>query len=78
MKKYSLVMQFILLILLICFLISSFITNNYSYTYIIMGLLLLVMSYNNKVFYKRKYMTFIYLIVGIYVIGLGVFNAIGN
>ena len=78
MKKYSLIMQFIGIIVLIISVITSIIIKNYSFSYIIMGILLLIISYNNKVFYKRKHMTLIYLLVGIYAICMGVFYVIGR
>ncbi len=78
MKKVSLIIQFFGMILLVISLIVSFITKVYFYTYIIMGLLLLVIGYNNKHFYKRKYMTALYIIFGIFMIGWGIYNAIGH
>lgn len=78
MKKIdvSLKIEFVLLISLIISLISSFITKIYSYTEIIMGITLLVMSYNNQKYFKKKYMTYIYLIFGVVVIVATLFSLI--
>lgn len=35
----------------------------------ILALIMLIMAYNNKIFYKRKYMTYIYLIISVILIG---------
>ncbi|MBR3198627.1 MAG: hypothetical protein IKG27_01280 [Bacilli bacterium] len=78
MKKYSLIIQFIGMIVLLISLIASLITKVYFYTHIIMGLLLLIIGYNNKYFYKRKYMTVVYILTGILMIGWGVYSVIGH
>ena len=69
MKKIMFNLQFILsVILLITVVISLFVKNIENIWISIMGLLLLVLSYNNYTIYKRKYMTPIYLIFGIIVL----------
>lgn len=70
MKKIdiSLKIEFILLIIITISLISSFITKNYSYSKIIMGIILLVMAYNNHKHFKRKYLTALYTVFGTLVI----------
>ena len=69
MKKFGISLQFILAILLLIVLITGIFVKNLENIWIsIMGLLLLVLSYNNHTIYKRKYMTPIYLIFGIIVL----------
>ena len=69
MKKFMFNLQFILAILLLIVLITGLFVKNLENIWIsIMGLLLLVLSYNNHTTFKRKYMTPIYLIFGIIVL----------
>ncbi len=76
MKKIetSLKIEFILFIILIISLISSFFTKIYTYTEIIMGIVLLIMSYNNQKHFKKKYLTYIYLFFGLLVIGTSIYS----
>lgn len=72
-KRISLYIQLFLIVCLVgagiaCF----FVDNTQVMTLIIYGilaLLMLIMAYNNKVFYKRKYMTYIYLVLSVILIG---------
>ena len=69
MKKIMFNLQFILSVILLVVVITSIFVKNIENIWIsIMGLLLLVLSYNNYTIYKRKYMTPIYLIFGIIVL----------
>ncbi len=72
-KRISLYIQIFLIICLIGALISSFFIKDKNIIelilYGILSLLMLIMAYNNKNFYKRKYMTYIYLIFSVILIG---------
>ena len=72
-KNISLYVQIFLLICLLGVLIASlFVKNKELITLILYGvlsLLMLIMAYNNKKFYKRKYMTYIYLAFSVILIG---------
>lgn len=69
MKKIMFNLQFILAILLLIVLITGIFVKNLENIWIsIMGILLLVLSYNNYTIFKRKYMTPVYLIFGIIVL----------
>lgn len=73
LKEYScdevgLLMQVVLIELLIIFAVINMITNVFVPAfYAILAMLMFTMAYNNKRIYKRKYMTSIYMIVGIFV-----------
>ena len=74
MKKLGLSLKIelgLLIILLISF-ISSIITKIFYHTEIIAGITLLLMSYNNHKYLRKKYMTVLYLIFGISTIIIGV------
>ncbi|MBR3897942.1 MAG: hypothetical protein IKJ43_01520 [Bacilli bacterium] len=76
MKSLALTLKielFLLIILIISF-ISSFITKIYSYTEIIAGVTLLLMSYNNQKYIKKKYMTPTYAIFGIITIAMAIYK----
>ena len=53
--------------------IAYFFTDKHDIIYMmaegILGLIMLLMAYNNKIFFKRKYMTYIYLVIGVILIG---------
>ncbi|MBR1718062.1 MAG: hypothetical protein IJ715_02185 [Bacilli bacterium] len=69
MKKIGIYLQFILSILLLIVLIAGLFVKGLDLIWIsIMGLLLLILSFNNHNIYKRKYATPIYLIFGIIVL----------
>lgn len=68
MKKngLSLFIQAILMgALLIFYIVSFFLPDLRIMLQYLMSAILIIMSYNNVHFYKRKYVTFLYLIVGV-------------
>ncbi len=80
MKKtdLSLKIEFVLFIVVVISFISSIFTKIYTYTELLMGIILLVMSYNNQKHFKRKYMTYIYLIFGLAVLSVSIFKMING
>lgn len=78
MKKLSisLKLEFTLMIVLAISSISSLFTKIYSYSEILMGILLLLMGYNNQKYIKRKHMTYVYYIFGMIVIVFTIYNLI--
>lgn len=72
-KNISLYVQIFLIICLLVALIASIFVKNTELMililYGILALLMLIMAYNNQKFYKRKYMTYIYLIFSVILIG---------
>lgn len=72
-KRISLYIQLFLIICLIGTLVAYFLMKNKDIItlvlYGVLSLLMLIMAYNNKNFYKRKYMTYIYLIISVILIG---------
>ena len=79
-KKISLYVQLFLIFCLIGTLIAYFLLKNKEIItlvlYGVLSLLMLIMAYNNKNFYKRKYMTYIYLIISVILIGSIVVNLV--
>ena len=73
LKEYScdevgLLAQIVLIELLIIFAVINLITSVFMPAfYAILAMLMFVMAYNNNKIYKRKYMTRVYIIVGIFV-----------
>ena len=73
LKEYSsnevgLLVQVVLIELLIIFSVINLITDVFMPAfYAILAMIMFTMAYNNKRIYKRKYMTSVYLIVGIFV-----------
>ena len=73
LKEYNcdevgLLVQVVLIELMIIFAIINMITNVFMPAfYAILAMLMFTMAYNNKKIYKRKYMTKVYLMVGIFV-----------
>ena len=73
LKEYScddvgLLVQVVLIELLIIFAVINMITTVFMPAfYAILSMLMFIMAYNNKKIYKRKYMTSVYTIVGIFV-----------
>jgi len=73
LKEYNcdevgLLVQVVLIELLLIFAIINMITNVFMPAfYAILAMLMFTMAYNNKKIYKRKYMTSVYMIVGIFV-----------
>ncbi len=69
MKKIMFYLQFIISVLLLIVLITGIFVKGLENLWLsLMGILLLVLSYNNYKVFKRKYMTPIYLIFGIIVL----------
>lgn len=73
LKEYSsdevgLLVQVVLIELLLIFAVINLITDVFMPAfYAILALLMFVMAYNNKKIYKKKYMTNIYIVVGLFV-----------
>lgn len=68
-KEVGLLVQIVLMEELIIFAILSMIVKEFlDPLYIILGMIMFTMAYNNKRIYKRKYMTSVYIIVGLFVI----------
>lgn len=68
-KDVSLLTQVVLTELLIIFGVIRIFTDIFMpIFYIIIALLMFNMAYNNTKFFKKKYMTFIYIIVGLYLV----------
>ena len=73
LKEYSsnevgLLVQVVLIELLLIFAIINLITDVFMPAfYAILAMIMFVMAYNNKNIYKRKYMTSVYVIVGIFI-----------
>ena len=73
LKEYScdevgLLVQVVLIELLLIFAVINMITNVFMPAfYAILAMLMFTMAYNNKRIYKRKNMTSVYIIVGIFV-----------
>lgn len=70
----SLVIEFILFIALIVSTIISIISKNYVILKLLIGVTLLIMSYNNQKYFKRKYLTYIDLIVGLLLIIVAIYE----
>lgn len=72
-KRISLYVQMFLLVCLLGTIIAIFFVDNAEIMnlilYGVLALLMLIMAYNNKHFYKRKYMTYIYLVLSVILIG---------
>ena len=68
-NEVSLLTQVILTELLIIFGIISIFTSIFMPVfYVIISLLMFNMAYNNVKFFKKKYMTIVYIIIGLYVL----------
>ena len=73
LKEYSsdevgLLAQVVLIELLIIFAVINTLTDVFMPAfYAILAMLMFTMAYNNKRIYKRKYMTSVYLITGIFI-----------
>ena len=73
LKEYSssevgLLVQVVLIELLLIFAVINTITDVFMPAfYAILSMIMFVMAYNNKRIYKKKYMTNIYIIVGLFV-----------
>ena len=69
-KEISLFIQVVLIAEMIIFAIINLITNNMFELvfYAIVSMIMFVMAYNNAKFYKKRYMTSVYIVVGIFVL----------
>ncbi len=67
-KEVGLLVQVVLTELMIIFAIINIISDAFMPAfYAIITMIMFTMAYNNKKFYKKKYMTPIYIIVGLFV-----------
>ena len=67
--EVGLLMQVVLIELLLIFSIISLLTDIFMPVfYAILAMIMFVMAYNNYKIYKKKYMTPIYIIVGLFVL----------
>lgn len=67
-KEVGLLVQVVLVELMIIFAIISLLSEAFwPAFYAILSMLMFTMAYNNIKFYKRKYMTSVYILVGIFV-----------
>ena len=68
-KEVGLLVQVVLMELLLIFAIINLITNVFMPAfYAILTMIMFTMAYNNNKFYKRRYMTGVYTLVGIFVL----------
>ena len=68
-KEVGLLVQFVLIEVLLVFAVLTLLVSEFlNAFYIILSLIMFTMAYNNKKFYKKKYMTGIYVIVGLFVL----------
>lgn len=78
-KDITVFIQFILLITLFLLYISAFFISELSNVLrIVLSSNLFLMGYHNHTKIKRKYFTFIYVIAGIFFLGLAVYSLYGN
>lgn len=74
MHQIAMLLQITLAIFLVSFAVASLYCKElYIICQIIIGLLMFVIAYNNHKIYKRKYMTAIYLGLGIVIIASSLF-----
>ena len=67
-KEVGLLVQVVLIELLLIFSVINLISDAFMPAfYAILAMIMFVMAYNNKRIYKKKYMTSIYVIVGLFV-----------
>ena len=67
-KEVGLLVQAVLIELLLIFAIVNLISDAFLPAfYAILAMIMFVMAYNNKKVYKKKYMTSVYTIVGLFV-----------
>lgn len=68
-KEVGLLVQAVLTELMLIFAIINLISNVFMPAlYAIIVMIMFTMAYNNKKFYKKKYMTSVYVIIGIFVL----------
>lgn len=67
-KEVGLLVQAVLIELVIIFGIITIISDKFlPALYSVLSMIMFTMAYNNKKFYKKKYMTVVYVIVGLFV-----------
>ncbi|MDO4963677.1 MAG: hypothetical protein Q4E75_06270 [bacterium] len=67
-KEVGLLVQAVLIELVIIFGIITIISDKFlPALYSVLSMIMFTMAYNNKKFYKKKYMTSVYVIVGLFV-----------
>ena len=67
-KEVGLLVQAVLIEILLIFAIVNLISDAFMPAfYAILSMIMFVMAYNNKKVYKKKYMTSVYVIVGLFV-----------
>lgn len=76
-KSFSIFLQLYLSGLTLIVLLMCLYTNIFYYLlYILVASILFIQSYNNEKLYKRKNMTYVYLLVAILLLCCGIINAI--
>lgn len=67
-KEVGLLVQAVLIELLLIFSVISIMSSKFMPAfYAILSMIMFTMAYNNVKFYKKKYMTSVYIIVGLFV-----------
>lgn len=82
MKKFNLIMMYAQLIMMFV-LVGALIFSAFNPWFIVIceiicGLTLIIIAYNNHTIYKRKYMTLVYSLFGLFMIGMAIFNIING
>ena len=68
-KEVGILVQVILIEVMIIFALLSIFSHEFlNAFYVILSLILFTMAYNNKKVFKKKYMTEVYIIVGLFVL----------
>lgn len=68
-KEVGLLVQVVLIELLLIFAVINLITAAFVPAfYFILAMIMFTMAYNNKKIYKKKYMTSVYTVVGLFVL----------
>lgn len=68
-KEVGLLVQAVLIEILLIFAIVNLVSDAFMPAfYAILAMIMFVMAYNNKKVYKKKYMTSVYTIVGLFVL----------
>lgn len=68
-KEVGLLVEAILVEVMIIFGVITLISNEFLPAfYMILAMIMFTMAYNNKKFFKKKYMTSVYIIVGLFIL----------
>lgn len=79
MQKKSIIVQIALVVVAVMLGIVSIFNNNFTMFFeISLGFLLFVLAYNNEIIFKRKGLTYIYIIAGIILITMIVLGMIND